>query len=230
MGCQKLQRHLALTVVLHRGLLLTRLSTRPPITLYIRAIALFAAAWCLIFCLPLLFAYAHREQRSASCCPPPTAFLGSVWEASPPKWAAVCSPLANAVTPFAQRKMTSPQTLWFLIASAVFRDGLSGIFTFGGILAAGAFGFTSEVILFGIAGKALSRRLARSWAATWMTTWARRRLLLSRWSALSWRLPAAVLPSAGRVLGMRPLLLCLFVGPAQSCPHLPGLPGGSRYW
>ena len=42
-------------------------------------------------------------------------------------------------------------------ASAVFRDGLSGIFTFGGILAAGTFGFsTSEVILFGIAGSAVA--------------------------------------------------------------------------
>ena len=54
-------------------------------------------------------------------------------------------------------EMTSPQTLWFLIASAVFRDGLSGIFSFGGILAAGTFGFsTSEVILFGIAGSAVA--------------------------------------------------------------------------
>ena len=31
---------------------------------------------------------------------------------------------------------TSPRTLGFLIASAVFRDGLAGVFTFGGIIAA----------------------------------------------------------------------------------------------
>ena len=43
-------------------------------------------------------------------------------------------------------------TFWFLIASAVYRDGLAGVFAFGGVLAAVAFGFSAtEVILFGIA-------------------------------------------------------------------------------
>ena len=47
---------------------------------------------------------------------------------------------------------TAPKTLLFLIASAVFRDGLSGVFTFGAIIAAQVFGFSStEVILFAIA-------------------------------------------------------------------------------
>lgn len=43
-------------------------------------------------------------------------------------------------------------TFWFLIASAVYRDGLAGVFAFGGVLAAVSFGFSpTEVILFGIA-------------------------------------------------------------------------------
>lgn len=42
--------------------------------------------------------------------------------------------------------------LVFLIASAVFRDGLAAVFTFGAIIAAQVFGFSSsEVILFAIA-------------------------------------------------------------------------------
>ncbi|WP_430591946.1 MFS transporter [Humidisolicoccus flavus] len=42
--------------------------------------------------------------------------------------------------------------LMFLIASAVFRDGLSGVFTFGAIIASVVFGFsTTEVLLFAIA-------------------------------------------------------------------------------
>jgi UMF1 family MFS transporter len=46
----------------------------------------------------------------------------------------------------------SRQTVHFLIASAVFRDGLTGVFTFGGVLAAGSFGFSpGEVIIFAIA-------------------------------------------------------------------------------
>ncbi|BDV32200.1 MFS transporter [Microbacterium terricola] len=43
-------------------------------------------------------------------------------------------------------------TFWFLIASAVYRDGLAGVFAFGGVLAAVSFGFSpNEVIIFGIA-------------------------------------------------------------------------------
>ena len=48
-------------------------------------------------------------------------------------------------------------TLWFLLASAVFRDGLAGIFTFGAIIAAVAFGFSNtEVMLFGIAASLMA--------------------------------------------------------------------------
>lgn len=47
---------------------------------------------------------------------------------------------------------TAPKTLLFLVSSAVFRDGLSGVFTFGAIIASSVFGFSAtEVILFAIA-------------------------------------------------------------------------------
>ncbi|MBU4464235.1 MAG: MFS transporter, partial [Actinobacteria bacterium] len=43
-------------------------------------------------------------------------------------------------------------TFWFLVASAVYRDGLAGVFAFGGVLAAVVFGFSAtEVMIFGIA-------------------------------------------------------------------------------
>lgn len=45
----------------------------------------------------------------------------------------------------------SRPTFWFLLASAVFRDGLAGVFTFGGVIAAVTFGFSFEqVLIFGI--------------------------------------------------------------------------------
>ena len=45
----------------------------------------------------------------------------------------------------------SRPTFWFLLASAVFRDGLAGVFTFGGVIAAVTFGFSpQEVLIFGI--------------------------------------------------------------------------------
>jgi len=36
-----------------------------------------------------------------------------------------------------------PRLLWFLLAAAVFRDGLAGVFTYGGIIAQNTFGFSS---------------------------------------------------------------------------------------
>lgn len=45
----------------------------------------------------------------------------------------------------------SRHTLRFLVASAIFRDGLAGVFTFGGVIAGSVFGFSAgEVIIFAV--------------------------------------------------------------------------------
>ncbi len=52
---------------------------------------------------------------------------------------------------------TSRSVVWFLLASAVFRDGLAGIFTFGALIAATSFGFSATgVMLFGIAANLIA--------------------------------------------------------------------------
>lgn len=43
---------------------------------------------------------------------------------------------------------TSKQLLFFLLASAIFRDGLAGVFTFAGVLAAKSFGFENQTVIF----------------------------------------------------------------------------------
>lgn len=49
------------------------------------------------------------------------------------------------------------QVLQFLLASAVFRDGLAGVFTFGAIIAAQVFGFSSsEVLYFAVAANVVA--------------------------------------------------------------------------
>lgn len=51
----------------------------------------------------------------------------------------------------------SPQVLMFLLASAVFRDGLAAVFTFGAIIAAQVFGFsTTEVLYFAVAANVVA--------------------------------------------------------------------------
>ena len=50
-----------------------------------------------------------------------------------------------------------PQVLWFLLAAAVFRDGLAGVFTYGGVIAQNTFGFTEvEVLIFAVAANVIA--------------------------------------------------------------------------
>lgn len=46
---------------------------------------------------------------------------------------------------------TARHTFWFLLASAIYRDGLAAVFTFGSIIAAAVFGFGfTDLVIFGI--------------------------------------------------------------------------------
>lgn len=47
--------------------------------------------------------------------------------------------------------------LHFLIASAIFRDGLTAVFSFGGVIAAASYGFSqTEVVFFGLAANVIA--------------------------------------------------------------------------
>lgn len=100
----------------------------------IRSGMVFTGIWVLLFCLPALF-IVHDRRR-------PLIKVSHE------------GPLAAY-----RRLFKSIKVLWvkhrnlalFLMASAIFRDGLAGVFAFGGVIAAGTFGFSeTEVILFAI--------------------------------------------------------------------------------
>jgi UMF1 family MFS transporter len=107
--------------------------------------------------------------------------------------------------------------LAFLVASAVFRDGVGAVFTFGGIIAAQVFGFTaSGVILFAIAANvvagvstALSGRLDDRFGSRAVIVLSLVGLVVCGSAVLA----AGSAQSAFWVLG---LLLSVFVGPVQA--------------
>jgi UMF1 family MFS transporter len=104
--------------------------------LSVRVSMLIAAIWFGVFALPVLLAVPEYHAPDA-VARKKVSFFASY---------------ARLGRDIARLWRTSRQTLYFLIASAVFRDGLTGVFTFGGVLAAGTFGFSpSEVIVFAIA-------------------------------------------------------------------------------
>ena len=104
-------------------------------SLNIRLVAVFSALWFFIFALPVMFAVPELPK------PKRTAALGFL---------ASYGLLARRIRAIYR---TSPHTIFFLLASAIFRDGLAAVFTFGGIIAAGTFGFAlPQVIFFAIFG------------------------------------------------------------------------------
>lgn len=114
-------------------------------------------------------------------------------------------------------RQTRP-TFWFLLASAVFRDGLAGVFTFGAIIAATVFGFSAtEVILFGVAAN-LVAGLSTILAGRFDDRFGPRAVILT---ALAGLVAAGMVVFVARDAGtivfwVFGLILCLFVGPAQA--------------
>ncbi|MGW1675873.1 MFS transporter [Saccharopolyspora sp. NPDC002376] len=101
--------------------------------LNIRVVALFAAVWFAVFALPL-FAFVPEAPSSGE----------QVRHALLSSYVVLGKRLA-----WMWRE--ERRTLGFLVASAIYRDGLAAIFTFGGVIAAGTFGFSpSEVVVFAI--------------------------------------------------------------------------------
>ncbi|MEZ2390578.1 MFS transporter [bacterium RCC_150] len=108
-------------------------------SLNIRLVAVFSALWFFVFALPVLVAVPELSAKKAG---PRIGFLGSY------------ALLGRRIMALYK---TSPHTIFFLLASAIFRDGLAAVFTFGGVIAAGTFGFQlKEVIFFAIFGNVVA--------------------------------------------------------------------------
>ncbi|MFV0451644.1 MAG: MFS transporter [Propioniciclava sp.] len=104
----------------------------------IRASMVVCGVWILVFTLPTFLALRDRPRPAVPRLGVRAAYrrlgqsIAAVWR-------------------------TNRQTMYFLGASALFRDGLAGVFAFGAVLAAGTFGFTAgDVIVFGAAANVIA--------------------------------------------------------------------------
>jgi UMF1 family MFS transporter len=112
---------------------------------------------------------------------------------------------------------SSPHVLLFLLASAVFRDGLAAVFTFGAIIAAQVFGFTpTEVIYFAVAanlvagvGTFFSGRLDDRIGSKNVIVGSLVGLIIAGTSVL-------FIGDSDAAFWVFGLMLCLFVGPVQA--------------
>lgn len=166
----------------------------------LRLVAVGCAVWTLVFCIPL--------------------FL-SVPESTPAAGRERVGFFRSYVVLFRdiQRLYREARgTFWFLLASAVYRDGLAGVFTFAGSIAAITFGFDFfGVVIFGVVANIVAG-ISTIFSGRVDDVVGPRRVILF---ALTGLVVVGTLVFALRDLGpavfwVGGLLLAAFVGPAQT--------------
>jgi UMF1 family MFS transporter len=167
--------------------------------LNVRVAVVVSAVWFAVFAIPVLLRVPEIPARERGNR---VSFLGSY------------RMLFATIRNLAKR---SPQVLLFLLASAVFRDGLAAVFTFGAIIAAQVFGFSfSEVLTFGVAANVVAG--IGTFAGGWLDDRiGAKNIILGSLGGLV--LAAAAVLFLGDSKGgfwIAGLFLCLFVGPVQS--------------
>lgn len=168
--------------------------------LNIRISVLLSAVWFAVFAVPVLLAVPEVPQS------PARRRLG------------ILDSYRQLGRDVAELWRAQRSTLWFLLASAVYRDGLAGIFTFGAVIASGTFGFSAaEVIVFAIAANVVAG--VSTIAAGFLDDrlGARAIILTSLVGLVVTGTLVFLLHDGGTtVFWVLGLVLCLFVGPAQS--------------
>ncbi|WP_405180002.1 MFS transporter [Nocardia sp. NBC_01377] len=110
--------------------------------LNIRLVAILAAVWFAVFALPVLLSVPEIPHTTADPGADKAGLFGSyrvLWRDLRELWS------------------VDRRTVGFLLASAVFRDGLAGVFTFGAVLAVRVYGIAdADVLLFGIAANVVA--------------------------------------------------------------------------
>ena len=163
----------------------------------IRVVALVAAVWFALSALPVLFRIPEV---------PPTERRRQT----------IAGAYRDLFHDIAHLVRTDRDAATFLLASAVFRDGLAGVFHFGAILAASVYGFTAgNVLIFGAAANIVAA-LGALVAGRFDDRSGPRTVILVSLVGLLISGGVVMFLSGQAAFWTFGLLLCLFVGPAQS--------------
>ncbi|NLB47194.1 MAG: MFS transporter [Microbacteriaceae bacterium] len=167
----------------------------------VRAAMLLAAVWFGLSALPVLFAVPEIPKTASS--EKPAGFFTSY---------------VLLIRSIAELWRERRAVVYFLIASAVFRDGLSGVFTFGGVLAAVSFGFSSStVIVFAIAANLVAGVATFIGGIIDDRVGPKPVMVFSLIAMVICAMVIFFLADQGAwVFWVFGLMLCLFVGPVQS--------------
>ena len=165
----------------------------------VRAAMIVTACWLIVFALPLLLT-AHRSSVSDTTADPGGVLAGyrQMWSDLRAEWS------------------RDRNFVYFLIVSAVFRDGLAGVFAFGAVLGVSVYGLSpGSVLIFGV--------VASTMAALGAVVGGRlddrigpKPVIVGSLAAMIAAGMTLLALSGAVAFWICGLLLCLFVGPTQS--------------
>jgi MFS transporter, UMF1 family len=167
--------------------------------LYVRSAMLAAAAWLVALALPLLLV-AHRLPGSAEVHRPTTMLGGyrKLWTEISAEW------------------RRDRNLVYFLGASALFRDGLSAIFAFGAVLGVNVYGISqANVLIFGVAASVVAAVGAVLGGFVDHRVGSKPVIVGSLIAIITATLTLLAL-SGSVAFWVCGLLLCMFIGPSQS--------------
>jgi UMF1 family MFS transporter len=168
----------------------------------VRIAMLVAAGWLVVFATPLLLT-AHKLPAPAAGEAVGTVHsalggYGRLWNDLVGEW---------------QRDRN---LVYYLLAAAVFRDGLAGVFTFGGVLGVNAYGISpDDVLIFGVAASVVAALGAvfGGFLDDWIGS---KPVIIGSLASIIAAGLAMMSLSGPRAFWATGLLLCLFIGPAQA--------------
>lgn len=165
-----------------------------------RVVALVAAAWFLVLALPLFVRVPEMARRPG----PRDPSLD------------VRGAYRKLLHDLRDLYRTDPHTVYFLGASALYRDGLAAIFTLGGVLAISVYGFDGDdVLIFGIVANLVAA--AGAVVGGWFDDrFGPKLVVVVSLSGLVAACGALLFVSGPALFWVFGLLLTVFVGPAQA--------------
>ncbi|HET9876877.1 MAG TPA: MFS transporter [Mycobacterium sp.] len=166
----------------------------------VRAAMLLAAVWFALFALPLLFT-AHRLAPADQGPHPWVGLLGGyrkLWADISAEW------------------RRDRNLVFYLLASAVFRDGLAGVFAFGAVLGVNVYGVsTGDVLIFGVAASVVAA-VGAVLGGLLDDRIGSKTVIVGSLGAMITAGVTLMALSGPRAFWACGLLLCLFIGPTQS--------------
>ena len=165
----------------------------------VRAAMILAAVWLVIFSLPLLLtAHTFTGAEAPARIPGPIQAYRQLWSDLREEW------------------HRDRNLVYYLLVSAVFRDGLAGVFGFGAVLGVSVYGISqADVLIFGVIASTVAALGAVAGGRLDDRVGAKPVIVVSLAAMIVVGVALISLsgPTAFWVCG---LLLCLFVGPIQS--------------